>query len=362
MVWSVRVIVCGLSRSCMSLALCTVLSQEESKSEENMPLLSLCMIVKNESAHLARCLDSARDTVDEIVIVDTGSTDDTVAIAERYGARVLHFPWINDFSAARNVSLEAATGDWALILDADEALSSPKGAALRDRLQATDAAGFRLVVRNLTDGEGLSAFEDALLTRLFRLGPHIRYEQRIHEQIRPAIERQGGRVEDSDILVLHYGYAGDTAQGGTSRIGRNLDLLRSALEASPDDPYLYFQLGVTLNASSAFAEAEQTLLTAVSDARLDLDARIRSYAVLSQLALRENRVQDADFRARACLRDDPNNAVALYVAAYCAVALGRQQEALPLLDRVIAHPALSSTHRPLVERLRVLCAGAKTTV
>jgi len=327
-----------------------------------MPLLSLCMIVKNESEHLARCLESAQGTVDEIVIVDTGSTDGTVAIAERFGARVLHRAWTDDFSAARNVSLEAATGDWALVLDADEALSAPRGDAFRQRLLETDAAGFRLIVRNLTDGEGLSAFEDVPLTRLFRLGPSIRYDQPIHEQIRPAIERGGGRVADSDVLVLHYGYVADTAQGGVSRIARNLDMLRAALLRSPDDPYLHFQFGVTLNAASAFSEARESLLTAVGDASLDPDAQVRAYAVLGQLALRENEVPVAAAHARACLTGDPENAVALYVAAYCAVALGRIDEALPLLDRVLLHPALAATHRPLVERLRTLCASPKNPV
>ena len=327
-----------------------------------MPLLSLCMIVKNESEHLTRCLESVQGTVDEIVVVDTGSTDDTVAIAERFGARVLHREWTNDFSAARNVSLEAATGDWALVLDADEALSAPRGEAFRQRLRETDAAGFRLIVRNLTDGEGLSAFEDVLLTRLFRLGPRIRYDQPIHEQVRPSIERGGGRVADSDVLVLHYGYVGDKAQGGVSRIARNLDMLRAALQRTPDDAYLQFQLGVTLNAASAFTEAEEALLSAVGDQTLDPDAQVRAYAVLSQIALRANEVPVAKDRARACLAGDPENAVALYVAAYCAVALGRVDEALPLLDRVLSHPALSPTHRPLVERLRTLCASTKSPV
>src|SRR5436190_22371274 len=85
--------------------------------------LSLCMIVKNESKHLANCLESVDGVVDEIIIVDTGSTDNTIEIAEKYGAKVFHYKWHDDFGAARNEALKYASGDWVLVLDADEVLS-----------------------------------------------------------------------------------------------------------------------------------------------------------------------------------------------------------------------------------------------
>ncbi len=88
-----------------------------------MPTLSLCMIVKNEEKHLARCLSSVKDVADEIVIVDTGSTDKTIEIAESFSAKIFHFDWVNDFSAARNFALSKCTGDWILYLDADEELN-----------------------------------------------------------------------------------------------------------------------------------------------------------------------------------------------------------------------------------------------
>ncbi|MBK7632424.1 MAG: glycosyltransferase family 2 protein [Ignavibacteriales bacterium] len=85
-----------------------------------MPTLSLSMIVKNEERHLARCLSSVKDVVDEIVIVDTGSTDNTIEIAESFNAKIFHFDWVNDFSAARNFALTKCIGNWILYLDADE--------------------------------------------------------------------------------------------------------------------------------------------------------------------------------------------------------------------------------------------------
>src|SRR5690606_19791317 len=102
------------------------------------PTLTLCMIARNEEAHLARCLQSVRDLVDEIVLVDTGSTDRTVAIAEAFDARVFHVAWQDDFSLARNASLEEARGDWILVLDADETIAQRDHDVIRRLLEQRD--------------------------------------------------------------------------------------------------------------------------------------------------------------------------------------------------------------------------------
>ena len=105
------------------------------------PLLSLCLIVRDEAERIGRCLDAALPIADEIVVVDTGSTDGTAAIAEAKGARVVPFVWIDDFAAARNAALDAARGDWILMLDADEVLERPRPARLRTLLaEARDPA------------------------------------------------------------------------------------------------------------------------------------------------------------------------------------------------------------------------------
>jgi len=106
-------------------------------------MLSLSMIVKNEEPFLAHCLDSVRGLVDEMVILDTGSTDGTLEIARAAGARVFQSPWRDDFSAARNASLEKATGDWILILDADEELPASEHAPLRQVDDASIEAALR---------------------------------------------------------------------------------------------------------------------------------------------------------------------------------------------------------------------------
>jgi len=173
------------------------------------PTLTLCMIVKNESANLPRCLRSAHAYVDEIVVVDTGSEDDTVAIAREFGAILGTFVWCNDFAAARNASLSLATSEWILVLDADEELivHSPQ---FRQELEANP----QMLIYNLKRTDVEVAGEQRIPTsplypsRLFRNLPDLKYRFRAHEQLsyREA-EPTGQQVGYFPALELrHYGY------------------------------------------------------------------------------------------------------------------------------------------------------------
>jgi len=165
-------------------------------------VLSLCMIVKNEQAVLDRCLTSARDTVGEIVVVDTGSADDTVEIARDHGAIVVHHDFADlDFAAARNRSLDVATGDFALVLDADETLH-PDSAGLTARLAAEGGdVGYVVNRHNRRDGERTTVDH---AVRLFARRPGFRYRHRVHETVDTAILDAGGRLRRSPIVVEHH--------------------------------------------------------------------------------------------------------------------------------------------------------------
>ncbi|MFA6110695.1 MAG: glycosyltransferase, partial [Candidatus Latescibacterota bacterium] len=166
------------------------------------PRLSLCMIVRNEEARLARCLESARGAVDEIVVVDTGSTDRTVEIARGFGARLGHFPWCDDFAAARNASLNLATGDWILWLDADDLLPAEAHPRIRELIgQGRDRAYFFVL-----DDQGYENVS-CLQLRLFPNLPGVRFEMPIHEQVTPSLARLGVRLVPTDLRVVHTGYA-----------------------------------------------------------------------------------------------------------------------------------------------------------
>jgi glycosyltransferase involved in cell wall biosynthesis len=204
--------------------------------------VSLCMIVKDEEAMLPRCLAAVADVVDELIVVDTGSTDRTVAIAESFGARVLHHEWDGDFSAARNVSLDAATSDWLLYLDADEVLVDGDGPRLRELLGHTWREGFFLTETNHVGEleDGASVAHNAL--RLFRNRPEYRFEGRVHEQFAHRLPAFPERLEHSQVRVEHFGYLG-AVRDAKEKSRRNLELLERQIAEGVDTPFLHFNLG-----------------------------------------------------------------------------------------------------------------------
>src|SRR5262249_5134612 len=157
--------------------------------------VSLCMIVKNEEGNLPACLESVRDLVDELVIVDTGSVDRTKEVAGRFGARVVDFAWVDSFAAARNETLKNATGDWVFWMDADDRLDEEnrgKLGALLHSLNGNNAA-YVMKCRCLPDRESQSTTEVDHI-RLFRNRPELRWRYRVHEQILPALRELKGEV------------------------------------------------------------------------------------------------------------------------------------------------------------------------
>ena len=180
--------------------------------ETTPPLLSLCMIVKNEAEHLETCLKLARPHVDEIVIVDTGSTDGTQEIARRYADVFEEIEWPNSFAIARNHSLKLASGRYILILDGDEYIADARAwRSLREMLEAQPVAGIRLRVRNVLPPGGLVEADVSYQERVFPNTPEIRYEGRIHNQILHTIlayqKRTGHPILDVPFEVIHVGYA-----------------------------------------------------------------------------------------------------------------------------------------------------------
>lgn len=178
-------------------------------SAPGRPRVSLVMIARDEERFLPDCLESAREVVDEMVLVDTGSTDATVRIAEGFGARIARHVWSDDFSEARNVSLQAATGDWALWLDADERLAAGQAAAVRALVASAPAevGGYLVSIRSFmqTRDNAEVCWHRAL--RLFRLTPHTRFTGRVHEQNARSLQEAGYRIEACELVVDHLGYA-----------------------------------------------------------------------------------------------------------------------------------------------------------
>jgi glycosyltransferase involved in cell wall biosynthesis len=168
-----------------------------------MPKLSLNMIVKNEGENLARAIQSVKNVVDEIIVVDTGSADKTKTIARSFGAKVFDFEWINNFSAARNFALDKSSGDWVIYLDADEELSTGSVNELR-KIIHDKPAGVNCLVQSLGQDNNLSGIMK--FPRLFPLNDKIRFSGRVHEQIEPSLIKNNFRIKDYAIKIIHYGY------------------------------------------------------------------------------------------------------------------------------------------------------------
>lgn len=199
------------------------------------------MIVLNEERYLKRALDSVKNVADEVVVVDTGSTDSTLEIAKAASAKVLTFPWVGNFSAARNFSIEAAHSHWILILDADEELSADSISVLRQACNDPDAVGFNLAIDNRSDTSPNQIQRIQHGFRLFRNLPAIRYEGKVHEQAIFSAVRTRCSIKFAPITLFHYGYA----QGPDllkEKFRRNYALLVNEINDHPRSPYLLCHL------------------------------------------------------------------------------------------------------------------------
>ncbi|HHW01023.1 MAG TPA: glycosyltransferase [Clostridiaceae bacterium] len=203
--------------------------------------ISLCMIVKNEEEVLEKCLISAAAYVDEIVIADTGSSDNTKKIAQKYTDKIYDFAWCNDFSKARNFSVSKAENDWVLVLDADESIVSWDKPLVEKHIKSnTDTVG-RIKIINLIDdiGGGIKRTVD-YVSRFFNKNI-FHFEGIVHEQIVRKDGEPHSR-KNIEISVEHIGYS-DKILKSKDKIDRNIRLLQSAISLNEKDPYLYYQLG-----------------------------------------------------------------------------------------------------------------------
>jgi tetratricopeptide (TPR) repeat protein len=226
--------------------------------------LTLCLIARNEESMLPGCLAAAAGAVDEVVLVDTGSTDRTREIARSAGATVLERAWDDDFAAPRNLAIEQAHGDWVLVLDADERLARGAGQVIRQALRrpAFDMGFLRFHNASRGDaglddvvGGAARAGEPYSLPRLLRRLPDLRYRGIIHENVNDWAAAHGNRYLLLPADVVHLGYVGEL-QGSMAKRDRNLALLRRRMAQEPDDISAYGYVAQELFQRGELAEAE----------------------------------------------------------------------------------------------------------
>ncbi len=209
-----------------------------------MMKLSLCMIVKDEARALPKCLQSAKKLVDEIVVLDTGSTDKTPQIAREHGAKVHDFQWCNDFSAARNEALKYVTGDWVLVLDADETLVPGIMPQLKEAIQGEEYLLINLVRHEV----GAIQSPYSMVSRLFRNHPNIHFSRPYHALVDDSVVEILRQEPDwvigylQGVAIEHQGYQQD-AISQKNKTTKALAAMEDYLASNPQDPYVYSKLG-----------------------------------------------------------------------------------------------------------------------
>lgn len=228
--------------------------------------ISLCMIVKNEAEMLPECLARVADHVDQIVVVDTGSTDDTREIAHSFGAQVVEFPWNGSFSDARNAALDHATGDWILYLDADEHMVDGDGAQLRELARKTWYEGLYLIETHFTGEDDIGVQSTHTPMRMFQRREQYRWEGIVHEQVMNQMPTWlSERFAHTTVRIDHYGYLKSIIDDRDKR-QRNLTLLMQQAEERRDT-FVCFNIGSEYGAIHDWTSARPWFEEALQRAR-----------------------------------------------------------------------------------------------
>ncbi|MGG4094777.1 tetratricopeptide repeat-containing glycosyltransferase family 2 protein [Paenibacillus lautus] len=217
--------------------------------------ISVCMIVNNEQEHIGDALSSVKPIAYEIIVVDHGSIDNTRNISEQLGAKVYTREWNKSFSDARNYSISKATGDFILVMDADERLVINEEALKEacEFMKRNSASSIRVEIENITDTDSTTSW----VTRFLPNHSNLRFVGRIHEQV--MLNHGISPTWDSSIKIIHYGYKTDIIQT-KKKAERNIELLQEELENDPRDPYLHFQTGRAYQQASKREEAIESYL------------------------------------------------------------------------------------------------------
>ena len=325
---------------------------------DTRPHISLTLIARDEGAHIERCLKSASGLAEEMIVVDTGSTDQTKQIAMACGAKVLNFAWIDDFSAARNHALEAARGKWILVLDADEYLPPASVEAIRELTSSADASdrAYHLVNKSTTD-DGRTGIS-GLIVRLFPNDPRVRYEWPVHEQVATSLLRANIPIETTQIEIIHTGYS--SPEVNAAKQERNLRILETmTTHAEKAHPMAWFLKGGALldlkRTGEALAAYVQCAEMTRSEDSIHEAALVRCASCLADFK-RFNEIrtispakQEADWHPELLL-----------LRGQAEIAIGDIRTGLVFLHRVFESPSLPRipAYDPLRVKVRALLSIA----
>ena len=235
--------------------------------------ISLCIITKNNQETLANCINSVREIADEIVVVDTGSEDDTMEIAEGLGAKVFSYEWKDNFSDAKNFALDKATKEWILALDADETIAKKDLKKIKKFAEQTDFFGFAFIQRNYhntiglfssvsckddeyEESKGASCFAPRRIVRMFKNDRRIRFEGAVHDTVEPSIFKIG-KILDTEIPIHHFGMLGRASD----RTKKYIEIEKKNLR---NDFFQDYQIGIQLHEIGEIVEAVKFLKQSIA--------------------------------------------------------------------------------------------------
>ncbi len=320
----------------------------ERKGVELKPLpgvrISAIIIAKNESENLPGCMQSVRDIVDEIVVIDTGSTDDTLRIASAFGAKTGFFEWSGDFAAARNASIHLASGDWLLWIDADERLAGGSKAPILEAVSRPHFGGYMIPIVNYLHESDEA--QDQLVhqpCRLFQKLPNVRFEGRIHEQIAPSIIAAGLPIASLDSARIdHFGYRSSTMQE-RDKHARNIEMLRAELASNPSDGFHWFNLGNALSINGEREEAIACFRKAIETMPENAYHGQFCFQLLALLLCEQNQHEEALAVCDQAEESGFGGHLIHYAKAYIQKAAGDFESALASIQRCLDAPPEPNT-------------------
>lgn len=307
------------------------------------PLLSVAMIVKDEEEFLGECLENIKSFVDEICIIDTGSTDKTIQIAKSADANIMCLPWRDDFSYARNESLKLCSGKWIFIIDADERISHDDGQKLRHLIENSNFGAYRIWTRNYTYNIIRTDFQKAkendewacgfpgwfpsAKIRLFPNIPEIKFEGFVHETVLSSLEKLNIPIfNNTEILIHHYGerrpkHKLESKQWDYVKLGER------KIKENPDNPYFYAELASQYAEMGLYIKSLECYRKALEKDAYHADW----WAELGSLLFISNEKKKAEQAFIISLRIDPNCFPSLRNLALLYLESGQQNDALTLL-------------------------------
>jgi glycosyltransferase involved in cell wall biosynthesis len=298
------------------------------------------ILTKNSRDNIQATLNSVMGICSAVVVVDTGSDDDTPAIAARNGAEVYFFKWIDDFSAARNFALKHLKTDWILMLDSDEILNDFDNNLFQKLTSDKKVGGINVMIKNQLNDSENQTINIHRYTRLFVNNNRINFKGKIHEQIRDSIESAGLSIVETDFSIIHLGYGIYNEEKNQ----RNLKMIADEVESNPNDDWLKYHLAATHFSAGRDKESLDLFSEILDSKQLSIEQNEIVKLRLAQLSLKYDKYEEilklTDFSAS----NSQNEALRLYVTGTALLYLNRAEEAKTIFSKCldINSPSLNS--------------------